>query len=66
LRNGLGVAHSSNSVSAPRLLRLRWCKCDDDLTGLPAASSLTVLLLGSAATSLLGVLGMDAASVLLA
>jgi hypothetical protein len=50
----------------PRLLRLRWCKCDDDLTGLPAASSLTVLLLGSAATSLLGVLGMDAACVLLA
>jgi hypothetical protein len=66
LRNGLGVAHSPNSASAPRLLRLWWCECDDDLAGLPAAPLLTVLLLGSTAASPLGVLGMDAAIVLLA
>ena len=61
-RNGLGVAHSPNSASAPRLFRLWWC--GDGLAGLPAAPPpppVTVLLLGSAAASLLGVLGMDSA-----
>jgi len=63
-RNGLGVAHSPNSASTPRLFRLWWC--DDGLAGLPVAPPLTVLLLGSAEPSLLGVLGMDTTGVLFA
>jgi len=62
-RNGLGVAYSPNSASAPRLFRLWWC--GDGLAGLPAAPPpppVTVLLLGSAAASLLGVLGIDTAA----
>jgi hypothetical protein len=61
-RNGLGVAHSPNSAgTTPRLFRLWWCECDG-LAGLPSAPPPTVLLLGSVAPSLLGVLGVDTAA----